>query len=180
MVKVLSWNINGLGKVEKRCWVQKMVKENNLSFLCLQETKMSAMRIGDVYSLWGGGKQVEFVALDAVGYSGGILSAWNTNLFVASKTDKQEGLVAVLGVWINNNISLGVINVYVPQNLRRKKTLWTKILDVMRWDLEATWIKKSRFNSRSWPISKIKNIEERGSRMLIGDKLYKGAGLPQI
>ena len=105
MVKVLSWNVNGLGMVAKRNWVKRFVKENRISFLCLQETKLSINQNWGVGSIWGS-KQVDFVTLDAVGMSSGILTAWDRSSFIPTKSDKQEGFVAVLGVWLSNKSAL--------------------------------------------------------------------------
>ncbi|KAJ9561162.1 LOW QUALITY PROTEIN: hypothetical protein OSB04_006322 [Centaurea solstitialis] len=57
MLKVLSWNINDMGKETKRA-------EHKISFLCLQETKTSICHDWQVNSVWGR-KNCNFVALDS-------------------------------------------------------------------------------------------------------------------
>ena len=41
---VMSWNIRGLGKPEKRAAARKLVKKQKISLLLLQETKISKDR----------------------------------------------------------------------------------------------------------------------------------------
>ncbi|GAU45884.1 hypothetical protein TSUD_401090, partial [Trifolium subterraneum] len=40
LMKIISWNIMGLGRVEKRNEVRKLVKEKHPAIVCLQETKV--------------------------------------------------------------------------------------------------------------------------------------------
>jgi len=41
MMKIFSWNVRGLGGVEKKKEVRKLVEEKGLSILCLHETKLT-------------------------------------------------------------------------------------------------------------------------------------------
>jgi exonuclease III len=39
-MKVISWNVRGLGRVDKRKEVRNLVREKNPLIVCLQETKL--------------------------------------------------------------------------------------------------------------------------------------------
>jgi exonuclease III len=39
-MKIVSWNVRGLGRVDKRNEVRKLVREKNPLVVCLQETKL--------------------------------------------------------------------------------------------------------------------------------------------
>jgi exonuclease III len=39
-MKVVSWNVRGLGRVEKRKEVRNLVREKHPHIVCLQETKL--------------------------------------------------------------------------------------------------------------------------------------------
>ena len=50
---IVSWNIRGLGKLEKRPAVRKLVKKYKVDLLLLQETKISKNIIPIVRDVWG-------------------------------------------------------------------------------------------------------------------------------
>jgi exonuclease III len=41
-MKIVSWNVRGLGRVDKRNEVRKLVREKHPLVVCLQETKLQA------------------------------------------------------------------------------------------------------------------------------------------
>ena len=43
MMKILSWNVRGLGGFVKRTEVRKLLSEKNPFIVCLLETKMSVI-----------------------------------------------------------------------------------------------------------------------------------------
>lgn len=52
-MRLLSWNVRGLGGLEKRKEVMELVKENMSFVLCLQETKMQLIDDFLRTSVWG-------------------------------------------------------------------------------------------------------------------------------
>ena len=145
MLKLLSWNINGIGKEEKRKWVRDAVRARRISFLCLQETKAALNHNWQVKALWSGNSQ-DFAAQEAVGNSSGILTVWDPVHFSASSVTKQAGFVAVKGIWKENRLPLGVINVYTPQSVSRRRALWEAIKASINEDSCTTWIVCGDFN----------------------------------
>ncbi|KAJ9546518.1 hypothetical protein OSB04_019061 [Centaurea solstitialis] len=73
MLKILSWNLNGMGMESKKKWVCDLVVEHKIRFLCLQETKCSIDNDWQVASVWGYNNK-EFVALNSSGHSSGLLT----------------------------------------------------------------------------------------------------------
>ncbi|KAJ9556157.1 hypothetical protein OSB04_010771 [Centaurea solstitialis] len=168
MLKILSWNINGMGKETKRKWVKDIVATQKISFLCLQETKMVVEHDWQVSSVWGR-KSMEFVALDSCGHSSGILTVWNCDLFKVTLSTKHDGFVAVLGLWLSSNTKLGVINVYAPQEARLKKALWGNIKTVLHSESDAAWVVCGDFNEvRSAEERKGSVFDSRGARCFNG------------
>ncbi|KAJ9565542.1 hypothetical protein OSB04_001508 [Centaurea solstitialis] len=154
---VLSWNLNGLGKGEKRLWINDTVMQRNIGILCLQETKTSVQQEWQISSIWRG-KSVGFVSLDAIGNSAGILTVWDTNLFDVSDSCKQEGFVAVWGVWKEKQIPLGGINVYAPQCVSSRRSLWHAIQWVVRTNGDSAWIVCGDFNEVRFPEERLGSV----------------------
>jgi len=53
-MKIISWNVRGLGSFEKRREVCHLVREKKPFILCVQETKMSVIDMNLCKSIWGG------------------------------------------------------------------------------------------------------------------------------
>ncbi|KAJ9567980.1 hypothetical protein OSB04_003946 [Centaurea solstitialis] len=145
MLKILSWNINGMGKDTKCKWVKDLVAEHKTSFVCLQETKTVIKEEWQVAKVWGK-PNMDYSSLDSVGNSAGILTVWDGNLFKMHKSSSQEGFVAVIGHWQGNNKKLGLINVYAPQEANCKKELWCKISAELQSEPDAAWVVCGDFN----------------------------------
>jgi endonuclease/exonuclease/phosphatase family metal-dependent hydrolase len=50
---VSSYNVRGLGGVLKRKRIRDMIRNNNIDFLALQETKLEEITDSLCYGLWG-------------------------------------------------------------------------------------------------------------------------------
>ncbi|XP_059623206.1 uncharacterized protein LOC132266370 [Cornus florida] len=85
-LQILSWNVRGLNDSVRIKVVKSVIRKRGGYVVCLQETKLASTSDRLVRSLWGG-RFVEWVVLDAVGSSGGILIMWD-NRWV-SKVDSH-------------------------------------------------------------------------------------------
>ncbi|OVA15438.1 hypothetical protein BVC80_1229g10 [Macleaya cordata] len=79
MLKIISWNIKGARDKKKRIKIRKCIKLWKLGIVILQETKLERCTDRIVHHLWGRG-DIGWVALDAIGLSGGILIIWNNEV----------------------------------------------------------------------------------------------------
>ncbi|XVF28737.1 hypothetical protein REPUB_Repub15cG0055700 [Reevesia pubescens] len=52
-MRILTWNIGGLGKKNKRISVKRVVRTHKLDLLHLQETKLEAVDYRCIRVLWG-------------------------------------------------------------------------------------------------------------------------------
>ncbi|KAJ9564655.1 hypothetical protein OSB04_000621 [Centaurea solstitialis] len=153
-----------MGKEVKRRWIKDLVVDKKVGFLCLQETKTTISQEWQITSVWGN-MSCNFVSLDSVGHSGGILTVWDNNLFSQSHSIKQDGFVAVLGTWLGSNSKLGILNVYAPQSTRLKKLLWEEILKVLEKESDFDWIVCGDFNEvRSAAERKGSSFDPLGAR----------------
>ncbi|KAL8518663.1 hypothetical protein ACS0TY_009854 [Phlomoides rotata] len=80
-MKVVSYNIRGLGSREK-C---REVRDVNLSFradfCCIQESKKETVDDILCRTLWGS-NNMGWAYRESIGRSGGIISIWNAGLFL--------------------------------------------------------------------------------------------------
>lgn len=95
-MKIISWNVRGLGDVNKRRLVKECVSNFLLDIVLFQETKKEV--VGDQFVRSSVGASLsEWCALPAIGTSGGIFLAWNPN--VVRKKDFRLGCSLFLFFW---------------------------------------------------------------------------------
>ncbi|GKC71417.1 RNA-directed DNA polymerase, eukaryota, partial [Tanacetum coccineum] len=82
-------------------------------------------------SLWGN-YNFKFAYNPAVGRSGGLISIWDTDAFNVTRTILNDNLLIVEGVWVTSKLKCYMINVYAPQEERKKQALWNSILLFMQ------------------------------------------------
>lgn len=68
MVNVMSWNARGIGRKEKRGQFRKILRDNKIDFLMLQESKKLEMKENIIRSFCGL-RSMEFSEVDADGLS---------------------------------------------------------------------------------------------------------------
>lgn len=83
VMKIMSWNVRGLGRSDKRSRVKLLIKERRVDVLLLQETKKSNIDEIFVRFIWSWEK-MEFMAVDSDGSARELLSIWNPNVFLLS------------------------------------------------------------------------------------------------
>ena len=73
---LLSWNVKGLNNPQKREVCKNLLKEWKCDIVCYQETKLASTNSSVVRSLWGS-PFLDWVALDVVNTTGGVLLVWD-------------------------------------------------------------------------------------------------------
>ncbi|KAF5479667.1 hypothetical protein F2P56_000468 [Juglans regia] len=86
--KILSWNVRGLNKVEKRLRIRRLLREWKADIVCLQETKLKLISRRIIRSLWSN-IYVDWVYLVSSGASGGVVIMWDRR--VVEKVEEYIG-----------------------------------------------------------------------------------------
>ncbi|GMI77258.1 hypothetical protein HRI_001395100 [Hibiscus trionum] len=93
---ILSWNVRGLGKKEKARAVRRLVGSKKPTVFFLQETKLSKFD-PSMYRRLGCGNLMESIAVPAIGSSGGLFCAWNSEVFEVSDKFVFNRFTAIIG-----------------------------------------------------------------------------------
>ena len=116
-IRVLSWNVNGLGDRIKRRIVSQFLKRHSPDVVLLQETHLK----GNTYrALDRGGYQIKAHAGFTSGSRGvGILIKKSLPFVIqATHTDMQGRYIAVTGMWAGQ--VLNILSIYVPPRLHHQ------------------------------------------------------------
>lgn len=76
-MKILSWNVRGLGGPKHCMVVRDIISKNKVSIVMLQESKLSSMSDTTARALWRS-KSARWLSVDAAGSVGGILMLRDT------------------------------------------------------------------------------------------------------
>ncbi|GKA23566.1 RNA-directed DNA polymerase, eukaryota [Tanacetum coccineum] len=96
----------------------------------LQETHVQRIDLFKIKRLWGN-YQFDFASSSAIGRSGGLLSIWDSSIFIKANIFSMENLLIVEGEWVFKKMKCFMVNVYAPQEERKKKDLWNFIRNFM-------------------------------------------------
>ena len=93
-MKILSWNVCGLGSAARRLTVNELLHRNKVQIALVRESKFSSLSEKIVEEVWGS-RFVNWVSVDAVGSAGGFLLLWDTRHVTVSNNWKGEFTVSV-------------------------------------------------------------------------------------
>lgn len=79
-MKLISWNIRGLGGKVKKGEIKVLVNLEKPDFLCVQETKMENVELRLCRFFWND-FNFSWAFKPSAGRSGGLLSMWNASIF---------------------------------------------------------------------------------------------------
>lgn len=128
-MKIISWNVRGLGGVKKRRSVRECIIKYDPTILILQETKKEDMNVHLVKSSMGP-KLTEWCSLPVVGTSGGIIIAWDP--LEVRKIDEIVGnfLVSIKLVEISFGFEWMFFGVYGPCRPQNQSDFWAELLAI--------------------------------------------------
>jgi len=112
-MKLLSWNVRGLGSLEKRKEVRSLVKEKRPLILCIKETKLQRCDVDVCLSVWDG-QQASFSFRPSLGASGGLLTIWDSAEVEVWSSACFDHVLSIHGRFILANEEFYLFNVYAP------------------------------------------------------------------
>jgi exonuclease III len=121
-MKIISWNIRGLGRIYKRKEVWKLVGEKNPLIVCLQETKLQVCDDFLCSSLWGS-SSFGFSFRPSSGASGGLLTMWDTTEVEVWSSISRDYVLWCHGRFVKTGEEFLVTNVYAPCDKGAKQGL---------------------------------------------------------
>jgi len=124
---MLTFNVRGLGGRQKINKLKELVRDHNVDFLSIQETKMEDINPILCYNIWGN-DDCNWEFLPSEGNSGGILSIWRKLVSIINYTFSSEGFVGVSLEWGVQRRRCVIINIYAKCDIESKRRLWERLI----------------------------------------------------
>jgi mannosylglycoprotein endo-beta-mannosidase len=118
-----SFNVRGLGSRVKSLKIRKLIREEKVDFMVIQETKMDVFPDSLVFGLWGN-SDCDWRFLPAMGCSGDNLSIWCKVKDSIVFTFIGDSFVGVCLDLLKENRRCFIVNVYSKCQIQDKKRLW--------------------------------------------------------
>nr|GEV14313.1 RNA-directed DNA polymerase, eukaryota [Tanacetum cinerariifolium] len=136
--QTIGYNMEGcLGQSAKKRWIHELNRKHKVNFVSIQETKIENINLFSINSLLGN-VSYDYAFSLFVGYSGGILCVWDSNMFVKESVTIFDSFVAIRGTWISTSTKLLIISVYAPQEASERRILWDYIrIMIESWEGES-------------------------------------------
>ncbi|GMI68779.1 hypothetical protein HRI_000547200 [Hibiscus trionum] len=144
-IKILSWNVRGLGRAEKMRNVSKVLVENSLNVVLLQETKLKEVS-------WGVKRRLCVSNLDGIevapskGAIGGLVSIWDKKVFICEKSIVQDRLIILVGAIQAVGLKCGIINLYTPNDQAERERFFEYVTGLIA-SLEIPIVMGGDFNT---------------------------------
>ncbi|RVX04307.1 Beta-arabinofuranosyltransferase RAY1 [Vitis vinifera] len=127
-MKIISWNVRGLGSRNKRRMVKDFLRSENPDVVMIQETKKEICDRRFVGSVWTA-RNKDWVALPASGASGGILIIWDSK-----NLRREEVVLGSFSISVKFSLDgcgpLWISAVYGPNSPSLRKDFWVEIFDI--------------------------------------------------
>lgn len=123
---LISYNIRGLGKREKRRDVRDLIKKVRADVCCLQESKLEQVNNRVARSIWGS-QNFDWEFSPSEGNSGGIITIWNSSVFQKTSSWCIKEMLVINGFLTEDGNGCTIINVYAPNTPSLRHDLWDKI-----------------------------------------------------
>lgn len=124
-MKVLSWNVRGLGSPIKKAIVKEVIRGSKADIVLLQETKLSSMSNSTIKDVCGSAS-FDWVCRDVCS-AGGILVFCNRRAFVIKKNWVGVFSVTARVQDLATNSTRIVSSVYGPNDKGRRVELWSEL-----------------------------------------------------
>lgn len=142
-MKIISWNVRGLGNGNKRRIVREGLLRSSPDIIILQETKLMDVDRAVVSGVWGS-RFREWCFLPSVGSRGGIIIAWDVR-----KVKVVESLIGNYSVSIKimeeDNIMWWLSGVYGPATYHNREEFWEELAALFGL-CEGNWCVGGDFN----------------------------------
>ncbi|KAK8644373.1 hypothetical protein V6N13_123682 [Hibiscus sabdariffa] len=125
-MRVLSWNVRGLGSSVKRMAIRKVLQKHSVELVFLLETKLEQISDELVKGIWWT-DSFSFIASPSTGLSGGILVIWELGRFDICESRIDRNFILMSGDWRIESWKCDMVVIYAPCEVNAQLDLWRRL-----------------------------------------------------
>ena len=110
-MNIISYNVRGLGRGVKWAAIRRMVHNEKIDLLCIQESKKESIDRNMCQALWGD-KEIGWEMQPADNTAGGLLCIWSEKTFKLKRSIMGNGFILLVGQWLKEAQQVHIFNVY--------------------------------------------------------------------
>ncbi|KAL4204912.1 hypothetical protein AMTRI_Chr01g134570 [Amborella trichopoda] len=151
-MKIVTWNVRGLGQQPKRNAVKDLVLKHSPTILALIETKQPEPTLQLIHQIWGK-RPTQWVSLPANGASEGIRVIWNPLDHSLISSHIGVFSVTILLSSVPDGIPWKFTAIYEPNSTSLRHSLWSE-LDYVEALPQPIWCLGGDFNVTRWSYAR--------------------------
>ena len=138
MLKIISWNVRGLERPEKKRAVHKLIRGERPALMSIQETKMDSIDATLLRKIGGGAYLNNIESVEAVASAGGLISMWNDAVFWVSQVISHQWYLVLVGKFILEDLECVICNIYAPNGDAERARFWGQLIS-LKEQLQIPW-----------------------------------------
>ncbi|XP_022030273.1 uncharacterized protein LOC110931174 [Helianthus annuus] len=157
----ISVNLNGVSDPQKGLWIRNLKRKVRAEFIGIQESHQSGLSELVLRRFWDSSPMC-IDTVDSVGRSGGLVSIWNLDIFLADQVIKNPKFLSVSGQLLGVNVKFNVINLHAPNDPNCRRSLWSDLTSLIN-QFDGAWILLGDFNEVRSEDERVNSRFDRGS-----------------
>ncbi|KAG4996468.1 hypothetical protein JHK84_027510 [Glycine max] len=125
-MNIISYNVRDLGRGVKWGAIRRLIKQEGVDMICLQETKKEMADKAMCQALWGHA-EVSWELLPAINTAGGILCLWSDKSFKLQREITGNDFILLVGEWVQEAQLVTLVTIYSPCDIHNKRILWDTV-----------------------------------------------------
>lgn len=158
-MKLMTLNVREMGGKIKQKYIKKLIIEEDIHILCLQETKKQDVTNEVCCSLWGY-NDCDWRMVPAINMASGLLTTWRKDKFDLVNQFEGLGFLGIVGTWKDNGEQIVVVNVYAPCQSMLKQELWAELIRKKSVIHVSLWCLAGDFNSIRVAFERVNLVHE--------------------
>lgn len=123
---IVSYNVRGLGKKEKRRDVKELILKVRADVCCLQESKLEIVNQRTIKAIWGR-SVCDWDFAKSEGNSGGLITVWNPTVFTKMSAWSCKEFLVINGFLVEDGKRCSIINIYGSNQATQSYALWDQL-----------------------------------------------------
>ncbi|GMJ07486.1 hypothetical protein HRI_004417800 [Hibiscus trionum] len=167
---LISWNVRGLNKQEKKAAVRRIISKSGARICFLQETKLCSVDIRSIRQINGYASNMKWISSPSAGSAGGLISPWDPMVFDCNDSIVNDSYICLIGNLNYKDFSSScvLVNVYASNGPSERKVVFNNLQEDLS-QFSKPIIMGGDFNITQSPLEKLGSHPKKGEMQIFSD-----------